>query len=187
LVKDFVFLPEDNVGGLFRRQKRDKAPYAQWNRLGHLTLTPGNVIDHKVIAEKIIELAEQYDLRELQIDPAGASAVTTWLMEAGVNVITVQQGWSLSPACKATDALIESSKLVHPDSPVLNWQMSNAVVHIDRRENYWLDKAKSTRRIDAAVAMVMAINAWKFGTAAAAPSNYYEKHPMPIILKRRGA
>jgi phage terminase large subunit-like protein len=52
---------------------------------------------------------------------------------------------------------------VHPDSPVLNWELSNAVVHTDRLENIWLDKAKSTRRIDAAVAMVMAINALKFG------------------------
>src|SRR5882672_6492641 len=44
LVKPFVFLPEENTSGLFRRMKRDKAPYETWARLGHLILTPGNVI-----------------------------------------------------------------------------------------------------------------------------------------------
>lgn len=43
--------------------------------------------------------------------------------------------------------------------------MSNAVVHTDRLENIWLDKARSTRRIDAAVSLVMGVNAWKFGGA----------------------
>jgi len=183
LIKPFVFLPEDNVGGLFKRQKRDKAPYRQWAEAGHLILTPGNVIDFDIVADTIIEQAKLYDLREVQMDPHAASSIAAKLQAAGINVTYVRQGWSLSQACKATEAMIQSDKLIHPDNPVLNWQMSNAVVHTDRLENIWLDKAKSTRRIDAAVAMVMAINAMKFGAAAApAAGNYYEKHPELIVL-----
>jgi phage terminase large subunit-like protein len=163
LVKPFVFLPEENAAGLFKRSKRDKAPYKQWADAGHLILTPGNVIDFDVIADTIIEQAKLYDLREVQFDPFGASSIAAKLQSAGINVKYVRQGYSLSQACKATEAAITSGKLVHPDSPVLNWELSNAVVHTDRLENIWLDKAKSTRRIDAAVAMVMAINALKFG------------------------
>lgn len=168
LVRPFVFLPEENASGLFKRQKRDKAPYRQWADAGHLILTPGNVIDFDRVAEVIIEQAKLYDLREIQMDPHAASSIATKLQAAGINVVYVRQGWSLSQACKATEALIHAGKLVHPNSPVLNWQMSNAVVHTDRLENIWLDKAKSTRRIDSAVSLVMAINAWKFGGADAA-------------------
>ncbi len=184
LVKPFVFLPQENASGLFKRSKRDKAPYKQWADAGHLILTPGNVIDFDAIAAVIIEQAKLYDLREVQMDPYAASSIAAQLQAAGVTVNYVRQGWSLSQACKTTEALIQAGKLVHPDSPVLNWQMSNAVVHTDRLENIWLDKAKSTRRIDSAVALTMAINAAKFGAGAAAgpTNNYYERHPQLIVL-----
>lgn len=184
LVKAFIFLPEDNVGGLFRRQKRDKAPYKVWADSGHLILTPGNVIDFDVIADLIIDQSKIHPLLEVHMDPADASAIASKLKAAGINVKTVQQGYSLSPACKATEALIQSGQLVHPNSPVLNWEVSNAVVHTDRRENIWLDKSKSTRRIDAAQAMVMAINAMKFGDAA--DDSYSNDMPELILLPLRG-
>jgi phage terminase large subunit-like protein len=184
LVKPFVFLPEDNVGGLFKRQKRDKAPYKSWADNGHLILTPGNVIDFDRVAEVIIEQSKLYDLREVQMDPHAASSVAAKLQAAGITVTYVRQGWSLSQACKATEALIQSDKLVHPDNPVLNWQMSNAVVHTDRLENIWLDKAKSTRRIDAAAALVMAVNGWKFGTGSGSITgpHYYSQNPHLVVL-----
>lgn len=183
LLKPFVFLPEDNASGLFKRQKRDKAPYRSWADNGQLILTPGNVIDFDQVAETIIEQAKLYDLREVQMDPHAASSIAAKLQAAGVTVTFVRQGWSLSQACKATEALIHAGKLVHPDSPVLNWQISNAVVHTDRLENIWLDKAKSTRRIDAAVALTMAINAAKFGVGAkAAAAHYYAENPQLVVL-----
>lgn len=184
-VQSFVFLPADNVGGLFKRSKRDKVPYKTWADNGHLILTPGNVIDFDAIADKIIALAKVYDLKEIQMDPHAASSIAAKLQAAGINVTYTRQGWSLSQACKKLETLIQSEKLTHPNSPVLNWQMSNAVVHTDRLENIWLDKAKSTRRIDAAVAMVMAINSWKFGagmTAMAGTNNYYARNPKLITI-----
>ncbi|MBV8782223.1 MAG: terminase large subunit [Phycisphaerae bacterium] len=176
LVKPFIFLPEENASGLFKRQKRDKAPYRQWADAGHLILTPGNVIDFDRVAEVIIEQANLFDLREVQMDPHAASSIATKLQAAGINVVYVRQGWSLSQACKATEAMIHAGKLVHGNSPVLNWQISNAVVHTDRLENIWLDKARSTRRIDAAVSLVMAINAMKFGGGQSAEPT---KHNAP--------
>jgi phage terminase large subunit-like protein len=178
MLKPFIFLPEENASGLFKRQKRDKAPYRQWADAGHLFLTPGNVIDFDVIAETIIEQAKIYDLREVQMDPHAASSIAAKLQAAGINVVYVRQGWSLSQACKATEALIQSGKIVHSNHPVLNWEMSNAVVHTDRLENIWLDKAKSTRRIDAAVSLVMAVNAWKFG-GGVGQAGGAEKHNQP--------
>src|SRR5206468_3520042 len=142
---------------------RDKAPYQTWADQGWLELTPGNVIDFDAVADTIIEQAKLYDIRELQMDPHAASSIATKLTAAGLNVVYVRQGWSLAEACRESERLIHAAKLVHPDSPVMNWQMSNAVVHTDRQENIWLDKSKSTRRIDCAAALVMAVNAARFG------------------------
>jgi phage terminase large subunit-like protein len=167
LVKPFVFLPKDNIGGMFRRMKRDKAPYQTWADQGHLILTPGNVIDFNAVAEVILEQAKLYDIKEIQMDPHAASSIADKLTSAGLNICYVRQGWSLAEACRETERLIHAQKLVHPDSPVMNWQMANAIVHVDRQENVWLDKAKSNRsRIDCAAALVMAINAAKFGGGA---------------------
>jgi phage terminase large subunit-like protein len=69
----------------------------------------------------------------------------------------------LSEAAKETERLVLTKKLSHPDNPCLNWQISNAATKTDDRDNVWLDKRRSSSRIDAAVAAVMAINAFKFG------------------------
>jgi len=119
------------------------------------------------------------------MDPHAASNVADKLMSAGLNVTFVRQGWSLAEACRETERLIYTQKLVHPDSPVMNWQMSNAVVHVDRQENTWLDKAKSNRsRIDCAAALVMAINSARFGAGktGADEDHYYARHPELIVL-----
>lgn len=185
LVKPFVFLPRENAAGLFRRMKRDRAPYQVWSEQGHIILTEGNVISFDAVADVILEQAKLYDIKEIQMDPHAASSIADKLTSAGLNVVYVRQGWSLAEACRETERLVHAGKLVHPDSPVMNWQLSNAVVHVDRQENIWLDKAKSNRsRIDCAAALVMAINAAKFGAGRAETTDdhYYARNPELIVL-----
>jgi phage terminase large subunit-like protein len=45
--------------------------------------------------------------------------------------------------------------LVHPNNPILNWNMANAVATMDPAGNRKLDKDKATFRIDGAVALAM--------------------------------
>jgi len=44
---------------------------------------------------------------------------------------------------------------MHPNNPVLNWNMANAVVRVDPASNRKLDKEKARFRIDGAVALTM--------------------------------
>jgi phage terminase large subunit-like protein len=48
-------------------------------------------------------------------------------------------------------------KLVHPMSPILNWNIANAVATMDPAGNRKIDKDKAKFRIDGAVALAMAI------------------------------
>ena len=55
---------------------------------------------------------------------------------------------------RSKSAIIER-KLTHPNNPVLNWNMANAVAIMDPAGGRKLDKDKSRFRIDGAVALTM--------------------------------
>lgn len=120
----------------------------------------------------------------MQADPYNASGLLERLQKAGLNVATVRQGWSLAEATKETERLILSRGLVHPNNPAFNWQWSCAAVAVDRHENHWPVKDRSTGRIDSVVAAVMAVNAMKFGAAAkgGTSTHYYAENPQLIVL-----
>ncbi|HEV2294083.1 MAG TPA: terminase TerL endonuclease subunit [Tepidisphaeraceae bacterium] len=180
----FIFLPKDNAEGRIKRQKRDRAPYLSWISQNHITATEGNTIDYDAVEAKVVELSNVLDVVEVQADPYNASGLLERLQKAGLIVTTVRQGWSLAEATKETERLILTRGLAHPDNPAFTWQVTGAAVTQDRHENCWLVKDKSTRRIDAAVAMVMAVNGLKFGLGRQAQStkHYYEEHPELIVL-----
>lgn len=181
----FIFIPKDNAEGRYRRQKRDKAPYLSWIEQGFITATDGNAVDYQAVEDKVIELSKLFDLIEVQADPYNASGLLERLIKAGLEVTTVRQGWSLAEATKETERLILTGGLSHPENPAFTWQVAGAAVHQDRHESQWLVKDKSTRRIDAAVAMVMAVNAMRFGKGrdgAGSEPTYYELNPELIVL-----
>ena len=179
----FIFIPKDNAEGRIKRQKRDRAPYLSWIEQGHITATEGNTVDYEAVEAKVVELAAHFDVIELQADPYNASGLLERLQKAGLPVTLVRQGWSLAEATKEAERLILTGGLTHPGNPAFTWQVTGAAATVDRQENTWLVKDKSTRRIDAAVAAIMAINALRFGKGAERPmSNFYEENPSLILL-----
>ncbi|MGC4031471.1 MAG: terminase large subunit [Tepidisphaeraceae bacterium] len=182
-VVPFIFIPRDNAEGRIKRQKRDRVSYTTWVEHGHVIATEGNTVDYEAVEAKVLELAAHFDLIEIQADPYNASGLLERLQKAGLPVTLVRQGWSLAEATKETERLILTGGLTHPDNPAFSWQVTGAAATVDRQENVWLVKDKSTRRIDAAVAMVMAINGLRFGKGGERPiQNYYETHPELIVL-----
>src|SRR3712207_5292017 len=64
---------------------------------------------------------------------------------------------NLSPAIIELDAAMRSGRLRHDGNPVLGWCISNVVGTEDRRGNLFPTKQRGENRIDAAVALLMAI------------------------------
>jgi phage terminase large subunit-like protein len=64
----------------------------------------------------------------------------------------------MSPAVDVVERLIIQRKLRHGAHPVLQWCAANAVVTRDPAGGRKFDKAKSTGRIDALVALAMALS-----------------------------
>ena len=180
-----IFIPGDNtVAGALRRQKQDRAPYQLWVKQGYLTATDGNAVDYRAVEKRIKAICDILDVVEIGADPAGQQMLLSNLIDAGLPVVTVRQGWSLSPATKEVERMVITKELVHPLNPCFSWQVSCAAIKVDDQENNWVVKGRSRGRVDSVVSMNMAVNSLKFGKGkdASGCSNYYEKHPELITL-----
>ena len=62
----------------------------------------------------------------------------------------------MSPPTKELMKLALEKRIAHGGHPVLSWMMDNIHIRTDPAGNIKPDKAKSTEKIDGAVAMIMA-------------------------------
>jgi len=156
-VEAAFFVPEATVD---ERSTRDRVPYRQWARDGHLTVTPGDVVDYEAVRAQLKRWSALYDIREIAFDPWNATDLVTRLQEQdGFVCIPMRQGYaSLSAPTKSAEKRIAGKQLRHGRHPILRWNISNAAVEQDPAGNIKLSKRVSTERIDGAVALVMAID-----------------------------
>ena len=155
-VLPYFWIPEENMD---RRVLKDHVPYDLWNRQGYLEATEGNVIHYGFIEKFIEELGTIYNIKEIAFDRWGAVQMTQDLDGMGFKVIPFGQGFSsMSSPTKELMNLVLSKQLKHNGHPVLAWNMDNVCVRVDPAGNIKMDKAKSTEKIDGAVATVMALD-----------------------------
>jgi len=140
------------------RSRRERAPYLDWAKNGHICLTDGNVTDFEAVIHKICELGRRFDLEEVCIDPWNASDVSNRLGDEGLTVVEVQQGIaSLNDPTKELLALVLDGRLHHNGHPGLTWCAGNATVRQDSSGNLKPDKGKSSEKIDLIVALICAL------------------------------
>ncbi len=77
----------------------------------------------------------------------------------GFTVVPFGQGLaSMSPPTKELMRLVLEQGIAHGGHPVLRWNMDNIYIRTDPAGNIKVDKAKSTEKIDGAIAMIMALD-----------------------------
>lgn len=64
---------------------------------------------------------------------------------------------NFSEPTKELDAAIRAGRLRHDGNPVLEWCVGNIVAHYDARANVYPRKQRPEQKIDAAIALIMAI------------------------------
>lgn len=162
--------------GIEDRQRRWRAPLAEWRRAGYLRTVPGRRIHSEPIVDWLRELAAVCPVRRVAIDPWGATDVITQLEAAGFAVVTMRQGFAtISAPTKRTEAMILSGELRHDGDPVLRWCLNNAAAKMDDAENVKLVKGKSRGRIDGAIALIEAIGLTMLGEPEPTKSVYGER------------
>ncbi len=80
------------------------------------------------------------------------------LRAEGVNMLEFRATTqNFSPAIIELDAAMRAGRLRHDGDPVLEWCVGNVVGRPDRRGNLYPAKQRPEQKIDAAVALMMAV------------------------------
>lgn len=163
----FFWMPKASI---IRRSQEDRVPYDEWEKAGHIIVTPGDIIDHDAIVEFIIEtLSKLFRIQGIGIDQAGAAGAVNKLRRhfgktTGADgkeaelVDEIPQGFrKLSEPSKRLEALVTSKNLQHDGNPVMSWCISNMAIE----ENAWREirpvKINQRKRIDGGVALIDAL------------------------------
>ena len=174
----FFWIPEENMEA---RVMKDHVPYDIWDRKGFIQTTEGNVIHYGFIEAFIEELGKKYNIKEIAFDRWGAVQMTQDLDNLGFKVIPFGQGFKdMSPPTKELMNLVLAKQIKHDGNPVLHWMMDNVCVRVDPAGNIKMDKAKSTEKIDGAVATVMALDR-AIRNGSGATESVYDSRGLLII------
>jgi len=151
------FVPADQIRD---RVRRDRVPFDEWGRQDAITLVPGaGMGDYGVVRRTLLQWQTEFEIQMIAIDPWNATAITADLKADGFVVVEMRQGFaSLSAPTKSLEQQILARTLAHDGDPVLRWCMSNVAVETDAAGNLKPSKVASTDRIDAVVALVMAVD-----------------------------
>lgn len=162
------------------REQRVRELIRGWATEGHITLTPGNVIDYDYIRADINKLAERYDIKKIAVDRWGAVETILKLKDAGLDAFPFGQGYeSMNAPTKRLEALVLERKLMHFGNPVLRWMAGNVVVEQDAAGNYKPAKNRSTEKVDGIVALCMSLGvALKFHDGG---QSVYETEELTVL------
>lgn len=162
------WMPEETA-----RARDHLFPFVSWARAGHLTLTPGGVVDYALVKADIRAAIEGHGLNVLNLyfDPHYAEEITQQLHEGerlgvetapGVVAVRTPFGQTLmnftGPA-KEFERRVTAGLIRHPRNPVMTWQVGHCEVWSDRNNNIRPVKPapNSGKCVDGVVAGVMTV------------------------------
>lgn len=191
-----AWTPGDTMHARFQR---DKIPYPVWADQGFIHAPAGQSISYRHVAQTLVEYDRDYKVKMVAYDRYAFRRFEEDATEVGLSLNFVEhpQGGTkkgkptpeMEAAAKQTgghaeglwfpgslrmleDAMLEN-RIRLRRNPVLISALMSAVTETDKWDNRWLAKQRSTNKIDAAVALVMA-----FG---AANSLHVDKKPLVLM------
>jgi len=115
-------------------------------------------IDVAAVEHYLRELHLKYDIKEFAYDPAYFQRSAEALVDDGLPMVEFpQSGNRMVPACGNAYELIVNKKVIHDGSPTFTDQVLSAAQRITDA-GWRLSKNKSRRKIDACIAMVIALD-----------------------------
>jgi phage terminase large subunit-like protein len=155
-VVPYVWIP----GDVKHRTDQDGAPYEAWVKSGEI-MPIGEATDPRVIARKIAEInGKEHRIKQIAFDRWRMPELKRSMDDIGcaVPLQPFGQGFKdMTPAVDVVERMVITKKLRHGNHPVLAMCAANAVVQRDPAGGRKFDKSKSGGKIDALVAMAMAI------------------------------
>ena len=159
-VLPFFWMAKERVR---ERELGDRVPYSLWAEQGLLETTDGDVIDLREIKKKIQWCAEVFDVKQVAFDPSHANQLAIELTEEiGVQCVPVPQRFThLSEPSKKLMELALQGRIRHQGNPILGWNMACLRMKGDGNDGIRPvkpERFKSGKRIDGAVALILALS-----------------------------
>jgi phage terminase large subunit-like protein len=162
-----AWLPEDAI-----RESRQSGLYRQWQRDGLLSATPGNTTDYGFIHRQVLEDATAFGCHSIGIDRLFQGlGLSQQLADSGLQVFPCGMGFlSMSPLVAELERLILAGRLHHGCSPVLRSAVDAVEMVLDAAGNRKPSRADRSKKIDALVAVLFALDRWLRREAIAPPA-----------------
>lgn len=171
---------------LAERELADKLPYSEWVRAGYLQAPSGKSINYRHVAQSLAEDQHDYNVKCLAYDRyAFSRMLEPEMRELGLTMECVEhpqggvkkgkptegmkeaakaagreiEGLWMPMSVRQVEELILQGRLRIQRNPVTVSAMMSAVTDEDRWGNYWLAKERAVNKIDAAIALCMAVGA----------------------------
>jgi phage terminase large subunit-like protein len=181
-----AWTPADTIAG---RALRDQAPYDLWAQQGWLHAVPGRNIRLDFVAARTVELASEVVVEKLVYDRYAFARFADELDQLGLTVEQLEHpqggvrrakesGLWMPGSVAALESLILERRIRLQRSPVLISAMMSAAVERDPFDNRWFSKRRAVNRIDALIALTMAIGA---ATAGGDHTSVYEERGLLVL------
>ncbi len=156
---------------LVERALRDNAPYDVWACDGWLNAAPGRMVRFDFVAARLAELVGVYEVKAVAYDSYGfrkhfepeldALGLDLQLLEhpQGGKKRGAESGLWMPGSKLALEQLILERRIRLRRSPVLVAAMMSAGIESDPFGNAWFSKRRALNRIDALIALAMAVGA----------------------------
>jgi phage terminase large subunit-like protein len=119
----------------------------------------GELLDPTLAEDYILELCQRYNVLAAPYDPWQFMRSALLLIEKGAPLEEVPQNpVRMVPAAQALYDAVTQGRIVHDGDPELAAQVDAAVMKDTGTRGWMLDKKRSTRPIDAVVALAMAVS-----------------------------
>lgn len=157
LAESFAFIPE---GRIEEKQASEKVDYRNLVRTDKVFACGDKVIDYSFVENFILSLEEKYgvQIQAIGFDRWNCLSTAQKLEKEGVNMIEVRQHSSvLHPPTKLLKEKILAHEFEYSDNRLLEINFQNARCVYDTNKNQYVNKKKSTGKVDMVVSLINAI------------------------------
>lgn len=157
VAKVWGFIPTDNV---FNKTKIEKVPYELYKEKGYVYFCGDRVISHRFVEDFVLGLESKYgvNIKKIGYDRYNAiSSANRWTENSYDTIEVKQQASVLSPPTKYLKECVLKKDFSYIENKLLETNVANAIETQDTNLNGFVNKKKSTGKIDLLVATIIAM------------------------------
>lgn len=165
-----AFLPQQAL-----RDGPNAVLYQEWARDGHLIVTPGTVTDETMLVQTVAADAARFGCHSVSVDRLfQAMAVSSALAAKKLEIFPcAMTHMSLAPLVNEAERLILSKLFHHGGHPILRAAVDAVDMELDNSGNRKPSRRDRSRKIDALIAVLLAIDR-KLRAPAPTPAPNYQ-------------